>query len=70
MADTGLRRAAADEGGHEAGEGVLRDRDDGAHRLRHAARREALKRRRHRLDEIVHRQDGPDVGLGQQAEAN
>ena len=64
------RLVRANEGGHEARKRIVGDRDDGAHRLRHMTGREAPERGRHRLDEIVHRQDGSHVGLRQQAEAN
>ena len=61
---------AANEGGHDAEERVVCDRDDRADRLRHAPGGKTLQRRRHRRDEVVHRQDSLDVGFGQEAETD
>ena len=46
------------------------DRDRRPDRLNDAPVGKAPQRRRHRLDEIVHRQHGLDVGFGQEAETD
>src|SRR5262249_36614967 len=62
-------RRIVGEGGHRREEPVVVvHRDHGADRLHDTSSREALQRGGHRVDQLVHPEDGPHVGFGQQAE--
>jgi hypothetical protein len=52
---------------HHAEEGLVADWNHRANRLNGLARREATQCRRHRLDQVVHRQDGSYIPFSQQS---
>jgi hypothetical protein len=59
-----LPQLRANEGGHRAEErGVAVDGDHRPHRLFHLTGREPLQRGRHDVDQVVHAEDGLDVGF-------